>query len=101
VPVALLWCSGVTSAPIFRAGPAPGTDSVDRGRQGGAGLHINGGLIDLSAQAGRLLTSITFENRSNDRAGYAIIAANVNAVPESSTIALGMLALAAVGCRRR
>ncbi|MDG1049604.1 MAG: hypothetical protein P8R46_05295 [Planctomycetota bacterium] len=53
-----------------------GTDRVDFGSPG-ANLSITEGVVDLSAAAGQILTSITFSNRSNTGAGYAIIACNV------------------------
>jgi len=53
-----------------------GTDRVDYGAPG-ANLSITEGTVDLSQAAGQILTSITFSNRSNTGAGYAIIACNV------------------------
>ena len=53
-----------------------GVDRVDFGSPG-ANLSITEGTIDLSTAAGQILTSITFSNRSNANAGYAIIACNV------------------------
>jgi len=58
-------------------GTFPGTDRVDFGNPG-ANLSILERRIDLSASAGEVLTSITFENRSNLIAGYAILAVNVS-----------------------
>jgi hypothetical protein len=43
----------------------------------GANLSIAERTVDLSGQAGRVLTAIAFGNRSNLVAGYAILAANV------------------------
>jgi hypothetical protein len=53
-----------------------GTDRVDFGAPG-ANLSITEGTVDLSVAAGQILTSITFSNRSNTGAGYAILACNV------------------------
>ncbi len=64
------------SAGDWFGGPYPGTDSVDRGQTGAAGLNVNEGTIDLSSQAGETVTEITFSNRSNGNAGYAIFACN-------------------------
>ncbi|MEC7584090.1 MAG: hypothetical protein VYE77_07215, partial [Planctomycetota bacterium] len=58
-------------------GPYPGTDSTDCGNGPAAGLHINEQTFDLSPAAGQILTSISFGNRSNGGAGYAIFAMNV------------------------
>lgn len=89
------------SGPDWFAGPYAGTDSVDRGRLGAAGLFITEGIIDLSAEAGRTLTSMSFENRSNTGAGYGILAANVNAIPEPSSCVVILLGLASICCRRK
>lgn len=62
------WFGGVFAA----------TDHVDSALTGAANLSITERNVDLSAQAGRILTSITFSNRSNTNAGYAILAANVS-----------------------
>ena len=59
-------------------GAFPGTDNVDTGLIGAANLSITERTIDLSGQAGQILTSISFSNRSNLVAGYAILAANVS-----------------------
>ena len=64
------------SAGDWFGGPYPGTDSVDRGQTGAAGLNVNEGTIDLASQAGETVTEITFSNRSNGNAGYAIFACN-------------------------
>ena len=78
-----------------------GVDDVDNGGLGGALLKVEEGTINLAAEAGRTLTSITFENRSNGNAGYAIFGANV-IVPEptSLTLVLGG-AIAMVSLRRK
>ena len=57
-------------------GLLPGTANTDSGVTG-ANLSLTERVIDLSAQAGRTLTSITFQNRSNTNAGYLIAAMNV------------------------
>jgi len=57
-------------------GSLPGTSDVDNGG-GGANLNLTERNIDLSAEAGRVLTSITFSNQTNLNAGYAIVAMNV------------------------
>jgi len=59
-------------------GPYPGTDSTDSGNMGAAGLNIAEVTTDLSAYSGEAVTSITFQNRSNGGAGYAIVAANIS-----------------------
>ena len=58
-------------------GPLPGVAGVDSATAGGTGLNVNERSIDLSANAGRLLTAITFQNADNPDAGYAILAMNV------------------------
>lgn|GEM_PF-1922480 len=77
---------GFGSGPAFVAtvaggdwlgGSLPGVVDVDSATAGGANLSLNERSIDLSAQAGRLLTSITFQQASNPDAGYAIVAMNV------------------------
>ncbi|MCK5944461.1 MAG: hypothetical protein KAI24_20905, partial [Planctomycetes bacterium] len=42
-----------------------------------ANLSLTERTIDLSGEAGRVLTSVTFGNRTNLDAGYAIVAMNV------------------------
>lgn len=58
-------------------GAFPGTERTDFAGPG-ANLSLTERLIDLSAQTGRTLTSISFGNRSNTTAGYAIVATNVS-----------------------
>jgi hypothetical protein len=53
-----------------------GTARTDFGGVG-ANLSLSERQIDLSAQAGRTLTAISFQNRTNWNAGYAIVAMNV------------------------
>ncbi|MCP3915060.1 MAG: hypothetical protein GY711_05855 [bacterium] len=53
-----------------------GTENVDLAALG-ANLSITEGGVNLSAHAGESITQISFENRSNTNAGYAILAANV------------------------
>ncbi len=57
-------------------GTLPGTANTDRGLPG-ANLSLTERTIDLSAEAGRTLVAISFQNRSNTNAGYAIAAMNV------------------------
>jgi len=68
------------SASDWFGGTFPGTDSVDNAFSGN-NLSITEGRIDLSAQAGQVVTQITFSNRSNVTAGYAILAANFEYPP--------------------
>ena len=79
-------------------GAFAGTGSTDNAFLD-ADLLLTEGIVDLSAEAGRTLTAITFENRSNVQAGYAILAANVTAVPEPA--AASVLVLGAVAFLRR
>jgi hypothetical protein len=58
-------------------GPLPGTGFTDRALVDN-NLSLTERSVDLSAHAGRTLTSITFSNRSNSNAGYAIAAMNVS-----------------------
>ncbi len=53
-----------------------GTGQVDQASRD-ANLLLTEGIVDLSAQAGRELVAISFENRSNTVGGYAIVAVNV------------------------
>jgi hypothetical protein len=62
-----------------------------------APLGLWEGVVDLSAEAGRTLTSISFENQTNTSAGYGIYAANVEAIPEPSSLALAGLAIGLLG----
>ncbi|MBP8299015.1 MAG: hypothetical protein KA020_01520 [Planctomycetes bacterium] len=59
-------------------GALPGTDRTDFAGTPASNLSLTERVIDLSAQTGRTLTSITFGNRSNFNAGYAIVATNVS-----------------------
>ena len=56
-----------------------GTGSVDMAARD-ANVLLTEGIVDLSAEAGRELVSIGFENRSNAVGGYAIVAVNVDGV---------------------
>ena len=58
-------------------GSLPGVSDIDSAAVTGANLNLTERTIDLSAEAGRLMTSITFKNRTNLNAGYAIVAMNV------------------------
>jgi hypothetical protein len=58
-------------------GTFAGTQQVDSAVPG-ANLSITERTVDLSGAAGRILTAISFGNRSNLIAGYAILAANVS-----------------------
>ncbi|MCA8968073.1 MAG: hypothetical protein KDC48_24540, partial [Planctomycetes bacterium] len=57
-------------------GTLPGTNQVDNGNPEN-NLSVTEGAVDLSAFAGELLVAISFSNRSNANAGYAILAANL------------------------
>jgi hypothetical protein len=61
---------------------AAGIDSATLGNN----LSISEGTVDLSAQGGRTLTSITFSNRSNLNAGYAVIAAKIDAIAPNTIL---------------
>jgi hypothetical protein len=65
------------SGPDWFGGVFAGTAAIDMGNPG-ANLSIVEGAVDLSAHAGRTLTSIAFSNRSNLNAGYAILAAKID-----------------------
>jgi hypothetical protein len=80
----------------------PGMGNVDNPGPD-ADLGLWEGTVDLSAQAGRTLTSITFENQTSATAGYGIYAANVEGtvIPEPLTSSLAALGLLALCCRRR
>ena len=58
-------------------GSLPGVSETDNAAVTGANLNLTERTVDLSAEAGRLLTSITFKNATNLNAGYAIVAMNV------------------------
>lgn len=78
-----------------------GTDNVDIGSLGANNLKIEEGTVDLSSFAGETLTAITFQNRSNVNAGYAILGANVQTIPEPGSLALiGLGGLLAIRRRR-
>ena len=69
---------GTVSAGDWFGGPYPGADSIDRGRTpNAASLNIDEGTVNLAGEAGKTLTSISFQNRSNGNGGYAIFAMNV------------------------
>ena len=57
-------------------GSLPGTDNIDSGTVG-ANLSLTERRIDLAAQAGRVLTGISFQNATNANGGIAIAAMNV------------------------
>jgi len=57
-------------------GAFAGTDRTDFAAVG-ANLSLTERVIDLSSQTGRTLTAISFQNRTNGNAGYAIAAMNV------------------------
>ena len=71
----------VISAPDWFGGSLPGRDSVDSANPG-VNLNVVESTIDLSAYAGDLITSVTFSNRTNSNAGYAIYGVNVEAAAE-------------------
>ncbi|MEC7724135.1 MAG: hypothetical protein VYD05_01395, partial [Planctomycetota bacterium] len=58
-------------------GSLPGVSETDNAAVTGANLNLTERTIDLSAEAGRLMTSITFKNSTNLNAGIAIVAMNV------------------------
>jgi len=75
----------VITAPDWFGGPLPGRQSVDRAN-GGPNLNVVEATIDLSSYAGEELTSVTFSNRSNTNAGYAIYGVNVEAAAAAARI---------------
>ncbi len=68
-------------------GAFPGVGSVDMANPAET-LLLTEQIVDLSSFAGQTLTEITFSNRSNLIAGYAVIAANVEGtlVPEPASL---------------
>lgn len=68
----------VISAPDWFGGSLPGRDSVDQANQG-VNLNVSETVVDLSAYAGDLITSVTFSNRTNANGGYGILGVNVEA----------------------
>ena len=58
-------------------GSLPGVSDIDSAAVTGANLNVTERTIDLSAEAGRLMTSITFKNATNLNAGHAIVGMNV------------------------
>ncbi len=64
------------NGPDWFGGAYAGTQNIDSGAPG-ANLSISERSIQLGGFATKLLSTITFENRSNLNAGYAILAANV------------------------
>ena len=70
-------CSATVGAGDWFGGSFPGTDCVDNGNGPAAGLSITEANIDLSACAGDSVAAVTFSNRSNGTAGYAILAATM------------------------
>ena len=81
-------------------GEFAGTGSTDSAVPD-ATLLLTEGIIDLSAEAGRTLTAITFENRNNVQAGYAILAANVSGTVVPEPAAASLIALCAIGMLSR
>ena len=69
--------SATVSGGDWFGGSLPGVSDIDSAALTGAPLNLTERTIDLSAEAGRVMTSITFSNASNLNAGYAIVAANV------------------------
>lgn len=82
-------------------GTFAGTDGQDQGNTGAATLLITESVVDLSGFAGQTLESISFQNQSNTSAGYAILAANVDNIPEPGSLALLGLGGLAILRRRR
>ncbi|MDA0933518.1 MAG: hypothetical protein O3C51_08665 [Planctomycetota bacterium] len=68
------------SAGDWFGGPYAGADATDSGNPG-AGLHIDERTIDLSGEAGKTCNSVSFANRSNGNAGYAIFAGKFDSPP--------------------
>ena len=64
------------NGPDWFGGALPGVANTDIASPG-ATLSLTERNIDLSAEAGRTLTGIAFQNASNGNAGYAIVAMNV------------------------
>ena len=75
----------VITAPDWFGGSLPGRDSVDRANAG-VNLNVAETVIDLSTYAGEEMTSITFSNRTNANAGYAIYGVNVEAAPDPQQV---------------
>ena len=93
------WWGG-NGTPSGAFGNFPGMGHVDDPKESES-LGLWEGIIDLSAQAGRRLTSISFENRSNSSSHVGIYAANVEGtIPEPGTLALALIGLAFGCCRR-
>ena len=66
------------NGPDWFGGSYAGTAGVDIANPDN-NLSITEGVVDLSASAGEWLTAITFSNRTNTNAGYAILAGNLTA----------------------
>ena len=58
-------------------GPLPGTGNVDQADPDN-NLSVTEGTVVMGAFNGQIVTEITFGNRSNTNAGYAILACNFN-----------------------
>ncbi|MCB9877343.1 MAG: hypothetical protein H6835_07050 [Planctomycetes bacterium] len=67
-------------------GPLPGTDGVDQGSHPANNLSVTEQRVDLSAYDGDVVTEISFGNRSNALAGYAVLACNFEYPPEPSRV---------------
>ena len=79
--VTFTFASGAVTATLtasdWLGGSHPGAADTDRGIPG-LPLRIEQSTVDLSGAAGLILHAITFANRSNGNASYAILAANVS-----------------------
>lgn len=62
-------------------GTLPGTQNVDSASIGN-NLSVTEGRIPMAAFVGQVVTDITFSNRSNTNAGYAILACNFDYAPQ-------------------
>jgi len=67
-------------------GNYPGTDGTDCANTGAPNLSITEGTVDLTPYIGEQISYISFSNRSNTQAGYAIIAANFNQRLSDTTV---------------
>ena len=75
----------VLSGGDWFGGAFAGCDSVDRANAGN-NLNLVEQTVGLGSNAGEELVSITFSNRSNNGAGYAILGVNVEEAPSVSRI---------------
>ena len=65
------------------------TGQVDQASRS-SDLLLTEGIVDLSAEAGRELVAIGFENRTNTDGGYAVVAVNIEGVSDDACDACDM-----------